>query len=138
MLENIALPLEIASVRRREAQARAIAVLERVGARECAEQQWGSLADWERALVAVAHGIVREPKLLLVDDLTVSLGIEETDEITRLLAVLAKEMDFGVLMCVSDADATAWSARFGTLAGGELLWSSPPPEHGTVVNFRAG
>jgi predicted ABC-type transport system involved in lysophospholipase L1 biosynthesis ATPase subunit len=138
MLENIALPLSIASGRRREARVRAMAALERVGAAECAGQLWGSLADWERALVALAHGIVREPRLLLVDDLTVSLGIEETDEITRVLAGLARERGFGVLMCVSDAGATGWSARIGSLAGGALLMAPPAPQHGTVVEFRKG
>ncbi len=135
VLENVALPLSISSGRPGEAQARAMAALERVGARDCAEQSWESLADWERALVAVAHGIVREPSLLLVDDLTVSLGIDETDEIARMLAALAKERSFGVLMCVSDADATGWSTRIGTLAGGELLLPSPPPKHNTVIDF---
>jgi ABC-type methionine transport system ATPase subunit len=137
VLENIALPLSIASGTTREAQTRAMAALERVGVRECADQLWESLADWERALVALAHGIVREPKLLLVDDLTVSLGIQETDELTRMLSTLAKEDRFGVLMCVSDANATGWSARIGTLAGGELLLASPPRPHPhrTVIDF---
>jgi predicted ABC-type transport system involved in lysophospholipase L1 biosynthesis ATPase subunit len=135
MVESIALPLSIAGSRR-EARLRAVEALERVGAGECAGQLWGSLADWERALVSLAHGIVRGPKLLLVDDLTVSLGIEETDEITRVLAELAREGGFGVLMCVSDAGATGWSARIGSLAGGELVMPTPAPRHGTVVNFR--
>ncbi len=134
VLESVALPLSIASGGR-GAQARAMAALERVGARECAEQLWDSLADWERALVALAHGIVREPKLLLVDDLTVSLGLEETDQVTRMLAELAREQGFGVLMCVSDADATGWSTRIGSLAGGELLLSPPPPQQNTVIDF---
>jgi lipoprotein-releasing system ATP-binding protein len=138
VLEGVALPLLISSSGWGEARGRAIAALERVGALECAEQLWESLADWERALVALAHGIVREPKLLLVDDLTVSLGIEETDQVTRMLAGLAKESGFGVLMCVSDANATGWSARIGSLAGGKLLLASPPPQQNTVIDFRAG
>jgi ABC-type lipoprotein export system ATPase subunit len=135
VLEGVALPLLIASSRWRDAQRRAMAALERVGARDCAEQLWESLADWERALVALARGIVREPKLLLVDDLTVSLGIEETDQVTRMTAQLAKENGFGVLMCVSDANATGWSARIGSLAGGKLLLASPPPQQNTVIDF---
>ena len=50
--------------------ARARAALERVGAAGCAEQQWESISDWERALVEVAHAIAGEPALLLVDDVT--------------------------------------------------------------------
>ena len=106
------------------------------GASECAEQFWGSLADWERALVALAQGIAREPKLLLVDDLTISLGLGEADEVTRLLDTLAKEQGFGVLMCVSDASATGWSGRVATLAGGELLETPrPPAEQGNIIDF---
>jgi predicted ABC-type transport system involved in lysophospholipase L1 biosynthesis ATPase subunit len=135
MLANVALPL-FAAYGKREAYARATAALQRVGAEECAEQFWGSLADWERALVAVAQGIAREPRLLLVDDLTVSLGLGEADEVTRLLDALATERRFGVLMCVSDARATGWSGRIATLAGGELLEAPrPPEERGNIIDF---
>ena len=97
---------------------------------------WGSLADWERALVALAHGVAREPKLLLVDDLTASLGLGEADEITRLLDRLASEQGFGVLMCVSDAGAMGWSGRVATLGGGELLEAPRPPAgQGNIIDF---
>jgi predicted ABC-type transport system involved in lysophospholipase L1 biosynthesis ATPase subunit len=135
MLANIALPL-FATYGKREAYARARAALERVGAKECAEQFWGSLADWERALVAVARGIAREPRLLLVDDLTISLGLGEADEVLQLLDALAKEHRFGVLMSVSDANATGWSGRVATLSGGELLERVRPPEElGNLIDF---
>jgi predicted ABC-type transport system involved in lysophospholipase L1 biosynthesis ATPase subunit len=135
MLASVALPL-LGSYGKRESYTRAMAALERVGASDCAEQFWGSLADWERALVAVAQGIAREPKLLLVDDLTVSLGLEEVDDAMRLLESLAKERGLGVLKCVSDAKASLWSERVMTLAGGELLESPRPPERtGNVIDF---
>lgn len=120
MLANVALPL-FAAYGKRDAYALAGAALERVGASDCAEQFWSSLADWERALVAVAQGVARRPMLLLVDDLTASLGLGEADEVTRLLDSLADELELGVLMSVSDASATGWSGRLATLAGGRLL-----------------
>jgi predicted ABC-type transport system involved in lysophospholipase L1 biosynthesis ATPase subunit len=135
VLAGVALPL-FAAYGKRESYARAMAALQRVGASECAEQFWGSLADWERALVALAQGIAREPKLLLVDDLTVSLGLGEADVLTRLLDALAKERGFGVLMSVSDASATGWSGRVATLAGGELLEAPrAPAEQGNIIDF---
>ncbi len=64
VLTGIALPL--LDVRgRRGAYARATQALADVGASECARQHWGELADCEQALVALAHGIAREPRLLL-------------------------------------------------------------------------
>jgi predicted ABC-type transport system involved in lysophospholipase L1 biosynthesis ATPase subunit len=134
MLANVALPL-FATHGKSEAYARATAALERVGAKECARQFWGSLADWERALVAVAQGIAREPKLLLVDDLTLSLGLGEIEQITRLLDTLATEQGFAVLMSVSDAGATGWSGRVATLAGGELLETRHSPVEGNIIDF---
>ena len=135
MLANVALPL-FATHGKSEAYARATAALQRVGARECARQFWGSLADWERALVAVARGIAREPKLLLVDDLTLSLGLGEIEQITRLLDTLATEQGFAVLMSVSDAGATGWSGRVATLAGGELLETPHSPvDQGNIIDF---
>jgi predicted ABC-type transport system involved in lysophospholipase L1 biosynthesis ATPase subunit len=135
MLTNIALPL-FAAYGKRESYARATAALERVGASECTGQFWGSLADWERAMVAIAQGIAREPKLLLVDDLTASLGLGEADDVTRLLDSLAKELGFGVLMSVSDAGATRWSGRIATLADGELLEAPRlPEEQGNIIDF---
>lgn len=136
MLAHVALPL-FAKHGKREAYARAAAALERVGAAKCSEQLWESLADWERALVALAHGIAREPTLLLVDDLTASLGLGEADEITQLLDSLARERGFGVMMSVSDAGATGWSGRIATLAGGKLLETPTPPDEslGNVIDF---
>jgi predicted ABC-type transport system involved in lysophospholipase L1 biosynthesis ATPase subunit len=135
MLANVALPL-FATHGKREAYVRAAAALQRVGARECEQQFWGSLADWERALVAVARGIAREPKLLLVDDLTLSLGLGEVEQITRLLDTLATELGFAVLMSVSDAGATGWSGRVATLAGGELLETPHSPvDQGNIIDF---
>jgi predicted ABC-type transport system involved in lysophospholipase L1 biosynthesis ATPase subunit len=135
VLANVALPL-LARCGKDEAYARAMVALERVGASDCAPQRWGSLADWERALVAIAQGIVRDPKLLLVDDLTVSLGLGESYDVTRLLGELAEEQGFGVLMCVSDTRASRSSRRVLSLAAGELEESRRAPERtGNVFDF---
>ena len=76
----------------------------RVGMSECAGQRWDSLSDGERALIAIAHGIVRRPQLLLVDDPTANLGVREREEVIELLRALAEER-IGVLMTVPDMPA---------------------------------
>jgi ABC-type cobalamin/Fe3+-siderophores transport system ATPase subunit len=134
MLTSVALPL-LGTYGKRVAYGRAADALERVGVLDCAEQLWGSLADWERALVALAHAIAREPRLLLVDELTMSLDMGEVDDAAQLLESLASERDLGVLMCCSDAQATRWSNRALTLAGAELLEAPRPPLPGNVFDF---
>ncbi|MGD0456059.1 MAG: ATP-binding cassette domain-containing protein [Solirubrobacteraceae bacterium] len=113
---------------------RAMRALERVGAETCAGQEWESMSDWERALVEIAQAIAGEPALLLVDDLTDALGIRETDELTALIASVARESKMGVLMAASDAQATLLSDRIVTLAGGRLT-QCPQSPSGNVIEF---
>ncbi|HEY7952542.1 MAG TPA: ATP-binding cassette domain-containing protein [Solirubrobacteraceae bacterium] len=125
VLDYVALPLLI-SLGDRAAYARATQALERVGAADCAAQSWETLSDGERGLVGIAHAIVRSPRLLLIDDLTMILGIRETDTLMGLLRSIASESAIGVLMTVSDVSAALRSDRIFSLAGGRL--SGPPPE----------
>ncbi len=119
ILDGIAAPLmNVHGPRKARAEARSI--LQRVGASGCADAFWLELADWERALVGVARGIARRPRVLLVDDLTATLGLGEVDDFGQLVRSLAEEREMAVLMAVSDAPATTWAHHLATLAGGEL------------------
>ncbi len=136
VLEHVAIPLKVA-LGTRIAHDRARDALGRVGAGECEAQRWASLSDAERALVALARSIVREPRLLVVDDLTAMLRGREADEVARLLAALAQELELGVLASVSSMEEAAWSERMATLSGGELLVpdSDPQRRRSKVVDF---
>jgi putative ABC transport system ATP-binding protein len=139
--EGIALPL-MGSHSARRARELARGALEEVGAGECASRRWSDLSDGERARVAIAQGISRDPKVLLVDDLTATLGLSETEEVAMLLHALAAARGLGVLMGVGDARATRWSERVATLAGGALMLepSHPhaPAHYPNVVNLPGG
>lgn len=133
VLAHVAFPL-LASLSKKDAYGRARVALERVGAQECADQLWSSLADSERTLAALAQAIVRRPELLLVDDLTATLELGETERTGRLLRSIANEDGLAVLMSVSDADATTWFDRVASLAGGELL-VAPSEMDENVIDF---
>lgn len=136
VVARVALPL-LARCSESEAYARARATLRRVGAVEYADQSWSSLADSERALAALAQGLVRRPELLLIDDLLATLGMDATEQIGRMLNTIAHEDRIAILMSASDADATTWFDRITTLAGGCLL-VPPSPEPGlNVIDFPA-
>jgi ABC-type lipoprotein export system ATPase subunit len=136
VLAHVAIPL-LTTHSKKEAYERAQLALERVGIEECANQPWLSLADSERALAAIAQAIVRRPELLLVDDLTATLGIDATERIGRLLRSIAHEDRLAVLMSVSNADATTWFDRVASLSGGELVQSRPmgPGPDENVIDF---
>jgi putative ABC transport system ATP-binding protein len=146
LLDYIAMPLLVGADRlerpgllerwhaKRDVYAHARAALERVGAQGCADQQWEHISDWERALVELAQAVARRPALLLIDDITDTLGIRETDELVALVRSLSRELGIGVLMSVSDPQATLLSDRIVTLAGGRLT-QGPPSPPGNVIEF---
>jgi lipoprotein-releasing system ATP-binding protein len=136
VLTGIALPL-LSAHGRRGAYARAKQALVDLDASECARQHWGALADWERALVALAGGIAREPRLLLVDDLAATLGLGERDEIAGRLRTLASERGVAVLSCADDAGLTSGSDRVASLADGALVApaAAPRPQLDNVIAF---
>ncbi len=137
VIAHLAVPL-LACWSKSKAYAQARATLRRVGADEYAEQSWSSLSDSERAVAALAQGLVRLPELLLVDDLMATLGMDATEQIGRMLHTIAHEDRIAILMSASDADATTWFDCVTTLAGGHLLVPprAPEPEH-NVIDLRA-
>ena len=135
ILDYVALPLLIEHGQR-EANRRADGALRRVGMAQCAGQHWESLSDGERALVAIAHGIARGPRLLLIDDPTANLGVREREEILMLLRALVEETNLAVLMTVPDMPAALGSHQLRALSGGRLL--TPPAAPGgedNVIDF---
>jgi ABC-type cobalamin/Fe3+-siderophores transport system ATPase subunit len=135
MIDYVALPLLI-DHGQRGAHRRASEALRRVGMSECAGQHWASLSDGERALVAIAHGIVRAPRLLLVDDPTANLGLREREEVLQLLLSLVEETNLAVLMTVPDMPAAMRSHQLRALSGGQLLVPTPAPDRGgNVIDF---
>jgi ABC-type lipoprotein export system ATPase subunit len=127
MLDYVALPL-LAEHGRRQAYARATKAMERVGISTQASQRWASLCDGERALVGIAHGIARAPRLLLVDDPTANLDVLERERVTHLLRSLADEEAIAVLMTVPDMPAAMRAHQIASLGVGRLVSAPEPPD----------
>jgi ABC-type lipoprotein export system ATPase subunit len=136
MLDYVALPL-LAARGQRGAYLGARDALARVRVSECAGQIWESLSDGERALVGIARGIVRAPRLLLIDDPTANLGVREREEIIELLRELAEETDVGVLMTAPDMPEMLGAHQMLSLSGGRLLGppERPPDRPRNVIDF---
>ncbi len=135
MLDYVALPLLVEHGQRR-ARSRAYDALARVGMSECASQRWESLSDGERALTGIAHGIVRNPRLLLIDDPTANLGVREREDVNELLRSLSGEEGLAVLMTAPGMPAAMGSDEITVLSGGRLLTPPSGPAPATnVIDF---
>ena len=135
VVDYVALPL-LGKHSPRDARRRASAMLKRLGIPGCAWESWESLTDGERTLVAVAHALVREPKLLIADDPTANLNVLQREEVTGLLRVAADEEGLGVLITVPDMPQMAYADRVGSLSDGRLTMSRVSSEgDGNVIDF---
>ena len=84
--ENVAMPLLIRRLSRRNALERAHVMLADVGLSERAEHPVAHLSGGEQQRVAVVRALVTEPQLVLADEPTGNLDASISDEIARTLA----------------------------------------------------
>lgn len=135
VVDYVALPL-LRGHTRGVAQKKALVALHRVGVAEGGEATWSQLSDGERSLVSLAHGLVREPRLLLVDDPTAGLDTLQQEEVVGLLRSAAVETGIGVLMTSSVLSAIARAHEQFTLSDGRLAAVTDPlARAGRVIGF---
>lgn len=138
VLEYVALPL-FGRCTRQEARTRALAALKRVDVVECRDALWHQLSDGEQTLVSLAHGVVREPRLLLVDDPTAGLDTLQQQEVVGLLSAFAARERIAVLMTSSVLAAIADAHDAFTLSDGRLIpVTDATRRSGEVIAFPRG
>jgi len=135
-LDYVALPL-MRTVPRTQTRRRAMEALQQLGLDpRCGSLYWDELTDGERTLASIAHAVVRQPKLLLVDNPTSSLGFDERERTIRQLHRFADE-GIAVLMTAPDMPATLTASHTYTLTAGTLEPDTPPPTGSSLLSERS-
>jgi putative ABC transport system ATP-binding protein len=120
MLENAALPLMLDGVGDREAQERALALLERVGLRDRASHFPAELSGGEMQRVAVARAVISKPALILADEPTGSLDSENGKQVMTLLRELNRELGLTIVLATHDVEAARSAGRLIRLRDGMI------------------
>ena len=89
VLRNICFPLEIAGVKRDEAQARAAELLELVGLSDRAKAYPSQLSGGQKQRVAIARALCMDPEIMLFDEPTSALDPEIVGEVLNVMRDLA-------------------------------------------------
>ena len=98
VLRNICFPLEIAGVKRDEAQARAAELLELVGLSDRAKNYPSQLSGGQKQRVAIARALATNPKVLLCDEATSALDPKTTRQILELIGDINKKLGITVVI----------------------------------------
>jgi putative ABC transport system ATP-binding protein len=133
VLDHVALP-RFKAHGHAQARREAHEMLERLGVPQSAQARWHELTDGERTLVALAHALIRRPKLLLADEPTANLNLIEREQTLGLLRSIAEEAGVAVVMTAPDAPNLLQSHRLMSLDRGRLI-KPRSEQRGTVLDF---
>lgn len=98
ILRNVALaPMRVRGMPKAEAEAKALALLERVGLKNQADKYPVQLSGGQQQRVAIARALAMDPKVLLFDEPTSALDPEMVNEV---LAVMRELAHTGITMLV--------------------------------------
>lgn len=124
-LENVMLPMVYAGYPRRERQARARQILERVGLGERLAHLPSQLSGGQQQRVAIARALVNQPELVLADEPTGALDSHTGQEVMDLLSQLHEE-GITIVLVTHDAAIAHRAQRIVRIEDGRLLMDDQP------------
>jgi polar amino acid transport system ATP-binding protein len=113
---------------RKEAEARAMAQLAKVGLENRAGHYPSQLSGGQQQRVAIARALALEPKIMLFDEPTSSLDPELTGEVLNVMRALAQDGMTMVVVSHEIGFAASVGTRIVFLDHGRLILSGPPQE----------
>ncbi|MBY6188418.1 lipoprotein-releasing ABC transporter ATP-binding protein LolD [Marinobacter hydrocarbonoclasticus] len=119
-LENVAMPLMIGGMSKRESAERAADLLGRVGLAERHHHKPGELSGGERQRVAIARALANRPALVLADEPTGNLDATTAESIYSLIRELAKAQGTAFVVVTHDRELAARLDRQLEMKAGHL------------------
>jgi putative ABC transport system ATP-binding protein len=123
-LENAGMPMRIARRPAEEREARAAAMLARVGLTERAVHNPGMLSGGEQQRVAIARALVTQPTLLLADEPTGNLDSHMTVEVMALFQDL-NDQGITILIVTHEPDVAKYAKRIVEVRDGHIIRDHP-------------
>jgi lipoprotein-releasing system ATP-binding protein len=132
VVEHVALSLGSSMSSMSDARSRARRVLNRVGISSHADDLTGSLSLTERMRAILARALVREPRLLLVDEPASLPSLSERDALYGLLREITRASGMTLVIASEEMAPLHGAEVVMSIGDGELCSTD---ERGTVVHF---
>jgi len=120
VLENVALPAELAGISREEARQRASVLLEKVGMASRAAHRPHELSGGEIQRTAIARALVNKPRLVLADEPTGNLDSSASKRVMDLFTRVASEENASTIIATHDPDVVERAERVLHFLDGKL------------------
>jgi putative ABC transport system ATP-binding protein len=125
--ENVALPLLLCGTRRAEAVRRARAWFPRLGLDGLEGRRSGELSGGQAQRVALARGLVAEPRVLFADEPTGALDSLTGEQVMDLLSTSAREQGITVILVTHEPRVAAYADREVVVRDGTVRSLTPDP-----------
>uniref|UniRef100_A0AAU3H684 ABC transporter ATP-binding protein n=1 Tax=Streptomyces sp. NBC_01401 TaxID=2903854 RepID=A0AAU3H684_9ACTN len=110
-VENVALPLRLNGVKRKEAEGTAREWMQRLEVEDVAAQRPGEVSGGQGQRVAVARALVASPKVIFADEPTGALDSLNGERVMELLTESARTSGTAVVLVTHEARVAAYSDR---------------------------
>ncbi|SEF70003.1 putative ABC transport system ATP-binding protein [Eubacterium ruminantium] len=118
--ENIALPLTIKGMPRKEIKKKVNEVMESLGLKELADKKPRKLSGGEQQRTAIARAIVSDKKLILADEPTGALDSENGENIMELLVKIHESSDKTIIVVTHDEKIAGYCDRIIRIKDGKI------------------
>jgi len=119
--ENVAFPLSLNGMARRQRERRVLELLDRVGLAQAGRALPDELSGGETQRVALARAIAHRPQLLLADEPTASLDSASGGRLVGLMLELGREHGCTVLVATHDPDVVRLTEESIELRDGQVV-----------------
>lgn len=138
-LENICFPMELAGVKKADAEAKAKELLEIVGLPDKADAYPVQLSGGQKQRIAIARALASDPKVLLCDEATSALDPTTTQSILALLKELNRTLGVTVVVITHEMRVVEQiCSRVAILDHGEVQETGPVAEVFSNPRTEAG
>lgn len=125
-LDNVALPLMIGGVPRKDARIEAERLLVPLGLQDRLQHQPGQLSGGEQQRVAIARALVNKPRLILADEPTGNLDPDTSNTVFEAMFNLVRNEGAAALIATHNFELAGLMDRVVSLRQGKLQpWSRP-------------
>ena len=110
-VENVALPLRLAGIKRRDAESRATEWLEKLEVADVAAKRPGETSGGQGQRVAVARALITGPKVIFADEPTGALDSLNGERVMTLFLAAARATNAAVVLVTHEPRVAAYADR---------------------------